>query len=129
MEQQQLATAGLMGLLAGLGMGIMLFILAIAVFTIICHWKIYAKAGEPGWACLVPIYNIIVWLKIINKPWWWLLLLIIPIVNIVILNIMIHRLALSFGKGAGFTLGLLFVNVIFYAILAFDKSTYTKLEK
>ncbi len=128
MEEQQLATAGLMGLLAGLGMGIMLFILAIAVFTIICHWKIYDKAGQPGWACIIPIYNIIVLLKIVNKPWWWLLLMLIPFVNLVLLIMVIHRLSLSFGKGGWFTVGLIFFHVIFFAILAFDKSTYTKLE-
>ena len=128
MEEQQLATAGLMGLLAGLGMGIMLFALAIGVFAVICHWKIYVKAGEPGWACLVPIYNLIVFLKIVNKPWWWLFLMLIPIVNLVIIIIVLNRLSLSFGKNAGFTVGLLFLHIIFFAILAFDKSTYTKLE-
>src|ERR1700739_4976371 len=96
MEEQQLATAGLMGLLAGLGMGIMLFALAIGVFAVICHWKIYVKAGEPGWACLVPIYNLIVFLKIVNKPWWWLFLMLIPIVNLVIIIIVLNRLSLSF---------------------------------
>jgi hypothetical protein len=94
---------------------------------VVCHWKIYTKAGEPGWACLIPIYNFIVFLKIVNKPWWWIFLMIIPIVNLVLIIMLIHRLSLSFGKGAGFTLGILFFHVIFFAILAFDSSVYTKL--
>ena len=127
MEQQQLANSAAMGLMAGIGMGVVLVLLALGVFLIVCHWKIYTKAGEPGWACLIPIYNLVILLKIVNKPWWWLLLLLIPIVNFVILIMITHRLSLSFGKGAGFTLGLLFFSIVFYPILAFDNSTYTKL--
>lgn len=127
MEEQQLANSAAMGMMAGLGMGMILFFLAIGVFSIICYWKIYTKAGEPGWACLVPIYNFIVFLKIVNKPWWWLFLMIIPIVNLILIIILLNRLSKSFGKGAGFTVGIIFFHVIFFAILAFDKSTYTKL--
>ncbi len=127
MEQQQLANSAAMGLMAGIGLGVVMVLLAIGVFMVVCHWKIYTKAGQPGWACLIPIYNFIILLRIVNKPWWWFFLVCIPIVNIVILIMIIHRLSLSFGKGAGFTLGLLFFNVIFFAILAFDNSTYTKL--
>jgi hypothetical protein len=127
METQELGNSAAIGLAAGIGFGFMLFIFALLAFEIICNWKIYVKAGEPGWACLVPIYNIIILLKIVNKPWWWLFLMIIPIVNLVFIIIMIHRLSLSFGKGAGFTIGLIFLSVIFHAILAFDNSTYTKL--
>jgi hypothetical protein len=127
MEQQQLANSAAMGLMAGIGMGMVMVFLAVAVFMVVCHWKIYTKAGEPGWACLIPIYNFIVFLKIVNKPWWWIFLMIIPIVNLVLIIMLIHRLSLSFGKGAGFTLGILFFHVIFFAILAFDSSVYTKL--
>ena len=127
MEEQQLANSAAMGIMAGIGMGMVVFLLAIAAFSIVCYWKIYTKAGEPGWACLVPIYNFIIFLKIVNKPWWWLFLMIIPIVNLVLIIILLNRLSKSFGKGAGFTVGLLFVHVIFFAILAFDKSVYTKL--
>ena len=64
-----------MGALIGAGIGVIVFMLAIIVFMIICQWKVFAKAGKPGWACLVPIYNIIVLLDIINKPAWWLILM------------------------------------------------------
>ena len=126
--EEQATNSALIGLMAGLGMGIMLFAFAIGIFAIVCHWKVYSKAGEPGWACIIPIYNLIIFLKIVNKPWWYLFMFLIPIYGWFILPIIcIHRLSLSFGKNAWFTLGLLFFNVIFFAILAFDNSTYTKL--
>lgn len=106
----------------GLGLGIILFALAIVIVMIIAQWKIYEKAGQPGWASLIPIYNIIVLLEIIRKPWWWLLMLLIPIVNVVFAIMMINQLSKAFGKDAGFTVGLLFLGMIFYPILAFDKS-------
>ena len=127
METQNLANSAAVGLAAGIGLGMVLIFAAIGVFIIACYWKIFTKADKPGWACLVPIYNIIIFLQIINKPWWWLLLMCIPLVNIVIYIMAIHRLSLSFGKGAGFTLGLIFVGIVFIPILAFDNSTYTKL--
>jgi hypothetical protein len=102
--------------------------LSLIVLSIIIHWKIFEKAGEPGWAVIVPLYNLLLFLKIVNKPWWWIFLLLIPIANIVLAIILIHRLSRSFGKDEGFTVGILFLNIIFLAILAFDKSTYTKLE-
>lgn len=105
-----------------------LFVLSALVFSIFVHWKIYEKAGQPGWAVIIPLYNLLIFLKIINKPWWWIFMFLIPIVNIVFAIMAVHRLSLSFGKDGGFTVGLLFLNIIFLAILAFDSSTYTKLE-
>ncbi|HHU33900.1 MAG TPA: hypothetical protein GXZ49_01580, partial [Bacteroidetes bacterium] len=87
--------------------------LAISVLIIVALWKVYEKAGKPGWAAIIPIYNIWVLLEIIKKPWWWPLLLLIPIVNIVILIIMIHNLSLKFGKGVGFTIGMILLPFIF----------------
>lgn len=104
------------------GTGFIIFWLAIVVFFVFCMWKIYEKAGQPGWACIIPIYSFIVRMKIIGKPWWWLLLLCIPVVNIVILIWSINLLSKSFGKSEGFTVGLIFLGFIFYPILAFDKT-------
>ena len=85
-------------------MGTIIFIyLAFIVLMIASMWTIFSKAGKPGWAALVPIYNIIVLLDIVGKPWWWLLLMFIPIVNFVVIIMIYHNLSLSFGKGAGFT--------------------------
>ena len=97
---------------------------AILVLMIASGWKIYEKAGQPGWAAIVPIYNIIVLCKIIGKPTWWTVLIFIPIVNYVILIMMIHGLSKSFGKGAGYTVGLVFLGIIFYPMLAFGDAQY-----
>lgn len=117
-----------MGALIGAGIGVVVFMLALVVFMIVCQWKVFAKAGKPGWACIVPIYNIIVLLEIVNKPAWWFILMLIPIVNLVIAIIVLNRLSQSFGQGAGFTIGLLFVGIIFWPLLAFGSYTYKKLE-
>jgi len=91
---------------------------------VIALWIVFTKAGKPGWACIIPIYNIIVLLEIVGKPWWWLLLMLIPIVNFVILIIVYHNLSLSFGKGAGFTVGLILLSFLFLPILAFGDAKY-----
>ena len=109
---------GLIGMVGGL------VSLAFAVLMIASVWKIFTKAGKPGWACLVPIYNIIVWLDIIGKPLWWIILLFIPVVNFVIAILLTVGLAKSFGKDIGFAIGLLLVGPIFYPMLAFGDAAY-----
>lgn len=96
----------------------------IGLFFIAVMWKIYSKAGQPGWACIIPIYSALVLFKIIGKPWWWLLLMLIPGVNIVFAIWSINLLSKSFGKGTGFTIGLLFLSIFFYPILAFGSAKY-----
>lgn len=98
--------------------------LAIIVLLIVSLWKIYTKASKPGWACIIPIYNILVELEIIGKPWWWILLLLIPGVNLVFAIWMTNLLSKSFGKSEGFTIGLLFLPFIFYPILGLGDATY-----
>ncbi len=98
--------------------------IAIIVFAIAALWKVFTKAGKPGWACIIPIYNIIVLLEIVGKPVWWIILLLIPIVNLVVIIIVYHQLSKSFGKDVGFTLGLIFLNIIFIAILGFGSAKY-----
>jgi hypothetical protein len=111
------------GLLAVLG-AYLFFVIGVAIFSIVCLWKIFEKAGKPGWACLVPIYNIVVLLEIVKKPVWWVILLLIPLVNFVVLIILYRELARAFGQGVGFTLGLIFVSIVFLAILAFGNYHY-----
>lgn len=101
-----------------------LLYIAVIVFYILCLWKIFVKAGKPGWAAIIPIYNIIVELEIIGRPWWWLLLMLIPVVNFVIAIIILFDLAKVFGKGTGFGFGLLFLSFIFIPILAFGDAKY-----
>ena len=98
--------------------------LAVAIFLIAAQWKIFQKAEQPGWACIIPIYNTIVLLRIVGKPWWWLLLMLIPLVNIIFAIWMVNLLSKSFGKDEGFTIGLLLLGFIFYPILGFGRATY-----
>lgn len=99
-------------------------ILVIAVISIVGQWKVYTKAGKPGWACIVPIYNLIVLLEIVGKPVWWIFLFLIPCVNIIFIVWTINLLSKSFGQGAGFTIGLLILGFIFWPILGFGNYQY-----
>jgi hypothetical protein len=99
--------------------------LVIAVVTIVGMWKVFTKAGEPGWAVLIPIYNTYVMLKIAGKPWWWLLLMFVPIVSIVIAIMAMVALAARFGKGAGFALGMILLPFVFIPMLGFGSAQYT----
>jgi hypothetical protein len=98
--------------------------LTITVLVIASVWKVFSKAGKPGWAAIVPIYNIVALLKIAGKPVWWLILFLIPIVNVVVLFIAYISLAKNFGKGAGFGVGLVLLSFIFFPILGFGNAQY-----
>lgn len=111
-----------MGWVTGFFVGAKLMSLwALTVLYIVAMWVIFQKAKKPGWAVLVPFYNIIVYLDIVDRPWWWLLLLFVPLVNIVIAVIITHDLSLAFKRDAWFTVGLWFFPWIFAPILAFTK--------
>ena len=104
--------------------GFQLIVLIICVIMVISLWKIFTKAGKPGWASIIPIYNLVVELEIIGRPIWWILLMFIPLVNIVIAIMLVNDLAKVFGKSTGFTFGLIFLPFIFYLILGFGKASY-----
>lgn len=112
------------GMFAAVGAGVMIVYLAVLLLIVISMWKIFAKAGKPGWAAIIPIYNLIVLLEIINKPVWWIILLLIPFVNIIFMIIVTHQLSVSFGQGIGTTLLLLFLPFIGYPMLAFGSAQY-----
>lgn len=99
-----------------------IIILAVVVLIVASMWKIFEKAGQPGWAAIVPIYNLYILTKIIGKPGWWVLLMIIPYLNIIFMIWAYNLLSKSFGKDAGFTVGLVLLGIVFFPILAFDKS-------
>jgi hypothetical protein len=99
--------------------------LALAVLVIAAVWKVFSKAGQPGWAALIPFYNTYVMLIVAGKPGWWLILLFIPFVNIVISILALAGLAKNFGKGVGFILGLIFLPIIFFPILGFGSAKYS----
>jgi len=96
----------------------------VILFYVVTMWKIFTKAGQPGWAAIIPIYNLVVLHQIVGKPIWWIILYIIPLVGLIIGIIVTHALSTSFGKGAGFTVGLIFLGFIFYPILAWGESQY-----
>ena len=100
--------------------------LAIFVLMITSMWKVYTKAGKPGWAAIIPIYNLVVLLDIVGKPIWWIILMLIPLVNLIVVIIVYVALAKAFGKGVLFALGLIFLGIIFFPILAFGDAKYTK---
>lgn len=106
------------------------FALLVGIFMIICKWKIYKKAGRGGWEAIIPIYNSWVFLEIVGLKGWYILLNLIPVIgNIIFFVITIIasvRLARCFGKPDVFSLGIILLPIVFYAILAFDKSVYTK---
>jgi uncharacterized membrane protein YhaH (DUF805 family) len=110
--------------MAVLGILFFLIFLAIFVFLIAAMWKIFEKAGQPGWAAIVPIYNSYILLKIVGKPGWWLLLFLIPFVNIVFAVWTYNMLSKSFGKEEGFTVGLLLLSIVFFPILGFGDAKY-----
>jgi hypothetical protein len=113
---------------ASIGMVGLIINLVIILFFIIVMWKIFTKAGQPGWASIIPIYNTYIILKIAGKPGWWLLLMFIPIVNFVVVILAIVALSENFGKGAGFAIGLILLSPIFYPILAFGSAEYSPLK-
>jgi hypothetical protein len=110
--------------LAALGTGQIIFYLIVLVFSIVCMWKIFTKAGEAGWKTLIPFYNYFIEFKIAWGNGWLFLLLLVPFVNIVIAIIYDVKLAKAFGKGGGFAVGLIFLPIIFLPILAFGSAQY-----
>ncbi len=109
---------------AGALIAVNLVSLLVSVLVIASMWKVFAKAGLPGWAALIPIFNIVVWLQMVGRPIWWLALLFVPFVNFVVTIIITLDVARVFGKGSGFGLGLVFLPFAFYPILGFGDARY-----
>ena len=110
--------------------GFVLIIELIVIAVVIAAmWKTFVKAGKPGWASLIPIYNLVVLMQIAGRPLWWVLLLFIPFVNLVIHIIVSIDVAKNFGKGTGFGVGLALLGFIFYPILGFGDAVYMPVPK
>jgi hypothetical protein len=109
---------GIAGMIGGL------IYLAIMVGVLAGMWKVFTKAGKPGWAILVPIYNIIVMLEIIGAPMWWIVMFLIPIANIIFAFKMAFAMARVFGQSSGFGIGLALLGPVFYPILGFGSAQY-----
>lgn len=98
--------------------------LAVSIFAIVCMWKIFAKAGKPGWAAIVPFYNLYILFEITWGNGILFLLTLIPFVNAIIMLITYVKLAKAFGKSGGFAVGLIFLPIIFLPMLAFGSAQY-----
>jgi hypothetical protein len=98
--------------------------LIVAVVVIIGMWKVFTKAGQPGWAAIIPIFNFYILCKVAGRPGWWLLLMLIPFVNFIIWIILSLDLAKKFGKGAGFGIGIALLSFIFLPVLGFGDAQY-----
>ena len=139
--------SALMAEMMGMVIVIMAILFLVGIFVMVCLWIIYSKAKQPGWAILIPIYNLIVLLKIVGRPVSWLawvfqviffeflfifsqniitlLLFVLSIITALVFNVIItNGLSKSFGKDAGFTVGLIFLPFVFYPLLAFGKAEY-----
>jgi len=117
---------------SGLGMAFIFSFFLISsiiwLIMVIAHWRLFTKAGQPGWASIIPIFNFYILLKIIGKPSWWLILLFIPVANVIIAIWSTNLLAKRFGKDELYTFGLLLFPYIFYPILAFGSAKYIPLD-
>ncbi len=103
---------------------IMIIFFIIGVITIIANWKVFTKAGKPGWTSLIPFYNMYQLFEVAGMNGWMFLLLLIPFVNFIIIIMLNINLAKAFGKDTGFAIGLILLNPIFMLILAFSDATY-----
>jgi hypothetical protein len=99
-------------------------VVGVLVMMVASIWRIFSKAGEAGWKCLIPIYSAFVMQRILGRPWWWVLWLCVPGLNLIPAVIECFDLAKVFGKGAGYGLGLLFLGPIFMLALAFGNARY-----
>lgn len=97
---------------------------AALIISVISMWRLFEKAGKPGWASIVPIYSSIVMIEIVGKPMIWILWLLIPctapIFTIWLLNLFLK----SFGKSEGYTVGVILFPFIFLPMLAFGNNPY-----
>jgi hypothetical protein len=99
-------------------------VMIFAILMIAGMWKVFVKANKPGWAAIIPFYNIYIMLEIIGRPSWWLILYFIPVVNVVVGWLVLLELASSFGKGMGFGIGMILLPFVFILLLGFGDAQY-----
>lgn len=103
---------------------LILVYIAIIVVEIAAVWRVFTKAGQPGWAAIIPIYNTVIFMRIVGRPGWWTILTFIPGVNIIVGIVVALDLARVFGKSGAFAVGLIFLSAIFLPILGFGSARY-----
>ncbi len=104
---------------------VLLIVLILIVIDVVGMWKIFTKAGKPGWAAIIPIYNYIVLMEIIGKPLWWVIMLLLPCVNLVFGILVYIELAKCFGKDAFYGVLLFLFRTIMIPVLGFSDAQYT----
>lgn len=104
----------------GLGLVALVVILAYPISL----WKLYAKAGEPGWSALIPIYNLFIWIRIARRPVWWIVLLLFPVINFIISLVIGISFAKQFGKDWLWGVGTILLGFVFYPLMAFGDAEY-----
>ena len=108
----------------GLVVFLIIFYVAVIAVMAVSMWLVFEKAGQPGWAALIPVYNLIIFMRIIEKPWWWILLWMIPYAQLIWIIWGWNLLARKFGKTESFTVGLILLPFIFVPMLAFGSAKY-----
>ncbi|WP_426997881.1 DUF5684 domain-containing protein [Pseudarthrobacter sp. N5] len=108
------------------GLFLLLVIEVIVIFGVsgLLYMGIFRKAGQPAWAAFIPVYNNLKILEIAGRPWYWLLLMLIPFAGIYFAIVALHDLSKSFGKGAGYTVGLVLLPIVFVPMLSYGASRY-----
>lgn len=109
-----------------LGLGMLLFNLLVVVGVLVGIWKVFVKANKPGWAALVPIYNLFVLAEVGGKPSWWAILLFVPLVNLIVFVLICMGVAKNFGKNELYGIGLALLGFIFFPLLGFGNARYRK---
>jgi len=109
---------------ASISAGYIVACLALVVVSLVGMWKVFMKAGKPGWAAIVPFYNLYCLFEMSFGNGWLFLLTFVPCANVVVTVMCYFKLAKAFGKGVGFGFGLLFFNFIFMMILGFGDAEY-----
>jgi hypothetical protein len=99
--------------------------LALIALVLVAFWKVFEKAGRPGWQAIVPFYNLYVLCQIVGWPGWYLVFFLIPLVNMVMTVVLQFKVAGVFKKGVGFAIGLILLPIVFLPILGFGDDTYT----
>lgn len=116
--------AGSSAVIAALVLACLIPCLIVYVITVIGMWKIFEKAGKPGWAAIIPVYNYIVMLEIVGKPIWWIFLILFPCTSLIFGIWTLNLISKSFGQSEGFTIGLVLLPFIFYPVLGFGSYQY-----
>jgi hypothetical protein len=101
-----------------------LLTIALIAVILVAYWQMFTKAGQPGWASLIPVYNIVKLLHITGRSGWWILGMFVPLLNVFVFIRLVFDLAGAFGRGIGFGFGLLLLSPIFIPLLAFGNSRY-----